>query len=297
MKKYLTAVFLILFMATAYGQVGGNQIYQNNNRNNNYSYSPPQRVNIISTDSTLILGANVLLNKKADYYLITIGVKEEAKTVVECDKNITTRIKAFVSDLKKLGIQKDNIYTDFISQTKIYDHKIEASVITEFLDGFEIKKNLIIKVKELELIDKINMLASKQEIYDLVKVEYFNSDIEKIYDDLFDEVVKVIERKKARFSKYSSVKFSNQYRVIQDDFRIYNPKDLYKHYNEAFASSIVSTHYTRSYIKKEVRKDKTFYYDGVQNNAGFDKIIDNVSPIVGIQYSLKVSIFYKLKKE
>ncbi len=297
MKRYLTTILLAVFTITAYSQIGGNQIYQNNNRNQNYSYSPPQRVNIISTDSTLIIGANVLLNKKADYYLLTIGVKEEAKTVAECDKNINARIQAFRADLKKLGIQKEDVYMDFISQTKIYDHKIEENIITEFLDGFEIKKNLIIKIKDLDLIDRINALASQQEIYDLVKVEYFNSDIEKIYDDLFDEVIKVIEKKKARFAKYSSVKILNQYRVIQDDFRIYNPKDLYKHYDEAFASSIVNTHYSRSYIKKEVRKDKTFYYDGVQNSAGFDKIIDNVSPIVGIQYSLKVSIIYRLEKE
>ncbi|MFT4665341.1 MAG: hypothetical protein ACI8YQ_004359 [Polaribacter sp.] len=294
MKKYFTIILLTLFSLNSYCQIGGNQLYQNNSGNNNHAFRAVKKSNIISTASTLTISASVLLNKKADYYLVTIGVKEEAKTVVECGQNLNNRIKDFVSDLMKVGIRKEGIYEDFVSQTKIYDHKVDGNKIIEYFEGFEIRKNLIIKVKDLDLIDKVTELASKQEIYDIVKVDYFNDDVEEIYNQLFDEVIKIIEKKKLKFSKHSSVPISNKYRIIRDDFSVYNPKDLYKQYNEAFETSVVNTQYSSNYIKKEVRKDRTFYYEGVQNSLGLDKVIDEISPVVGIQYTLGLSITYEL---
>jgi uncharacterized protein YggE len=294
MKKYFTIILLLIFSVNSYCQIGGNQVYQNNSSHNNHAFTPVKNSSIVSTNSTLVITANVLLNKKADYYLVTIGTKDEGKTVIDCGKKLNDRIKAFTSDLVKLGINKNEVYTDYVSQTKTYDHKVDGSTIIEFFDGFEIRKNLIIKLRDLDLIDKITELASKQEIYDIVKVEYFNADVEQIYDQLFDEVIKVIEKKKLKFSAHSSTPVSNKYRIIQDDFNIYYPKDMYKQYNEAYETSVLSADYSRGYIKKEARKDRTFYYEGVQNSLGLDKVIDEVSPIVGIQYILKLSIIYEL---
>ncbi|MGH1433893.1 MAG: SIMPL domain-containing protein [Lewinella sp.] len=293
MKNYLTIILLVIFSANSYAQVGGNQVYQNSN---NRSQSPVSinKSSIVSTASNLTINASVLLNKEADYYLMTVGVKQEAKTVIECNQQLNQRINAFLSDLSKAGIKGEDVYADFISQTKLYDHSIESNVITEFFDGFEIRKNLIIKLKELALIDEIIELASKQEIFDIVKVEYFNDDLDQIYDELFDEAMKIIENRKARFSAHSSFNVTDRYRIIQDHFGIHNPQNMYKQYNEAFESSVVNTHYSGNYIKESVRKDKTFFYESAQNSLAVDKVIDEISPVVGIQYSLQVSIIYDL---
>jgi hypothetical protein len=71
-------------------------------------------------------------------------------------------------------------------------------------------------------------------------------------------------------------------------FKIHYPKNLYKQYNEAFETSLVNSYYSSSYIKKEVRKERTFYYDGIDTEIGFDKIIDEILPVVGIQYVLEL---------
>jgi len=71
---------------------------------------------------------------------------------------------------------------------------------------------------------------------------------------------------------------------------------LYKQYNEAFESSYVNNYYGSSYLKKEVRKERTFYYDGIESEIGVDKIIDDISPMIGIQYVIEVVITYDLKK-
>jgi len=285
----------MLFSITSYAQIGGNQVYQNAGSSNTLP-TPVSRTNIYSTDSTLYISASILLNKEADYYLMTISVTEAQETVLACNQNLKVRINTFIADLKTLDIKDDQIYVDYISQTKIYDHSVEGNIITEYLNGFEIRKNILIKLRNLEAIDNIIDLASKQEIYDIVQVEYYNEDIEKIYDQLFDEVIEIIEKRKSRFSKHSSIPISNRFRLVQDDFSIYNPKDMYKQYNEAFETSIVNTHYSGNYVKKSVRKDRTFYYESVQNSLNVDKIIDNISPLVGIQYVLRLNIIYDLDR-
>jgi uncharacterized protein YggE len=293
MKQHLTLILFTLFSTVSYAQIAGNQVYQNNN-NRNQNPAAVSKSSIVSTASTLTIEANVLLNKEADYYLMTVGVKDAAKTVVECNQKLNRRIDLFLADLRKIGIKEEDVYADFISQIKVYDHSIEGNLITEFFDGFEIRKNLVIKLKKLAVIDEIIDLASKQEIYDIVNVEYFNDDLEKIYDELFGEALKIIENRKARFSAHSSFAVTDRYRIIRDDFGVHNPQNMYQQYDEAFESSTVNTHYSGNYVKETVRKEKTFYYQGVQNSLGVDKVIDEIAPVIGIQYSMRLSIIYDL---
>ncbi|OJJ19598.1 hypothetical protein BKI52_22595 [marine bacterium AO1-C] len=301
MKQYskIQFIFILVFISNlAVAQVGGNQVYQanrNNSRNHPLHYSINNH-SISSTDSTLIVGATVLLNKKADYYLFTLSAKANNKTVIQCNKNLNRRIGAFMKDIAKKGINRKNVYVDFVSQIKVYDHKIEGEHIIEFFDGFEIRKNIIIKLKDLNLVDEIIELASKQSFFDIVKLDYHNQEVDKIYDQLFDDAMKIIGKKKAKFLKNSNVSVQEKYRIASVNLAKYLPKNMYNKYDEAFASSTVNTHYSRSYIKKEVRKEKTFYYDGIDNNLLVDKVIDNLSPIVGIQYLMSISVIYRLNK-
>ena len=47
---------------------------------------------------------------------------------------------------------------------------------------------------------------------------------------------------------------------------------------------------------KDGRKEKTFYYDGIETELGIDKIIDDISPVIGIQYVLEIQVIYELEK-
>ncbi len=285
----------LLYSNLVVAQIGGNQVYNTNSSNNSTS-SPILNNSINSTDSTLTIGGSILFAKKADYYLFTLGVKDHSKTVVECNKKLNNRIDAFLADLKGIGINEDDLYIDFVSQIRVYDHEIEGNTVTEFFDGFVIRKNIIIQITDLNKIENIIELASLREFYDIIKVEYYNDDVEAIYDDLFKEVMEIIEEKKARFLKYSSVDMGKKYRIASVNFTKYNPKSSYAQYNEAFETSSVTTRYTRDYIKKDVRKEKTFYYEGAENKLGVDRIKDDISPVVGIQYVMGVSVIYEIEK-
>ena len=147
MKKKSLIIIVITSLSMSLNlnsQVGGNQIYNNNNKNRSYNYNrkPIEKTSIYSTDSTLVVTAKVLLNQKADYYLITIGANQLGKTVIEVNQKINKRIDNVKQKLNLLDISNDEIYVDFISQTKQYDFKITGREVNEYFDGFNIRKNI-----------------------------------------------------------------------------------------------------------------------------------------------------------
>jgi uncharacterized protein YggE len=297
---------LVISLLLAFGslnlsaQVGGNQIYQNqsngyNNSYTNYNRTPVETQSIYTTDSTLVVTSKVLLIKKAERYLITVGVNQNAKTVNEANQKITTRINNTIKKVKLLGISAEDCYVDFISQTKTYDHKIVEREIIEFFDGFNLRKNIAFETSDLSLIDRVIEACAEAEIYDIIKVDYISADLETVNNTLFDEAFKIANKKKSRFQKHSSIQLSGSYKLAIENFKTYYPKNLYKQYSEAFETSTVNT-YNSSYITKTVRKEKTFYYEGIETEMGADKIVDDISPIIGIQYVITIVVIYDLKK-
>lgn len=292
--KIALLIFNLIIFSNLNAQIGGNQIYQK--QSITYNRNAVETKPIYSTDTTLVVTSKVLLNKTAEYYIVTVGVNNIAKTVIEANKITNKKIENVINKLKKLGITKDDLYVDFVSETKMYNHTITDREIKEYFDGFSIRKNLIIKTSELSNIDKIIDYCSEEEIYDIVKVDYRSEDLEKINKGLFDEALKISGTKVKRFSEKSSIPLSENYRIVSESFKIYYPKNLYKQYNEAYETSLVNNYYSSSYIKKEVRKERTFYYDGIDAEIGVDKIIDKISPIVGIQYVFELVVTYDLEK-
>ena len=292
--KILVFVLSLMLFSNLKAQTGGNQVYQKQSIND--SPTAVETKPIYCTDSTLVVTSKVLLNKSAKFYVITIGVNSIAKTVIEANQITNKKIENVINKVKKLGITGDDLYVDFVSETKMYDHTVTDKEIKEYFDGFSIRKNLIIKTPTLFDIDKIIDYCSEQEIYDIVKVDYKSEDLEKINKELFNEASKISKTKVKRFSQNSSIQLSGNYRIVSESFKTYYPKNLYKQYDEAFETSLVKNYYSSSYVKKQVRKERTFYYDGIDTEIGVDKIIDEISPIVGIQYIYELVITYDLKK-
>ena len=288
-------VTLLLTFSVSQAQISGNQIYGNNSYNgNNYNQSNlPNNAVVSINDNHLTVTVKLLQNKKADGFVITLGLNEEDETVSGCSKKINARIDGFVEKIKTLGIKKENVYIDFISQTKIYDFEVSGLNSEQVDKGFEIKKNIIITTSNVNSLEKLIALASNFEIHDVIKVDYFNSDTNAIHNALFDEALVLAEAKKIRYMK------SFGKRVIgtpsaTEEFATVFPKTQYKMY-QAFESAEIETNYNNrnQYLKKIARKNKTFYYDGI-SSAGFDKVINPNQTEVGIQYVLTLTMTYKI---
>ena len=286
---------LVLTFSVAQAQISGNQIYGNNRYNeNNYNQNVLPNNTVVSiNDNHLTVTVKMLLNKKADGFVITLGLNQEDETVSGCSKKINTRIDGFLDKIKALGIKKENCYIDFISQTKIYDFNANLETAQQIDKGFEIKKNIIITTSNANSLEKLIAIASDFEIHDIIKVEYFNNDTNAIHNSLFDEALVLAEAKKIRYMK------SFGKRVIgtpsaTEEFATVFPKTQYKMY-QAFESAEIQTNYNNRspYLKKIARKNKTFYYDGI-SSAGFDKVINPNQTEVGIQYVLILTMTYKI---
>lgn len=280
-------------------QVGGNQIYRNPNQ-----YDRPVKVftetnnNYYTTDSTLVINVKVLMNQTADKYKIILGVNEEALTPKKSIEGINQRINGFIKKISSLGIKENNVFVDFISQTKIYDYDIDSNqnTVTQKNKGFETKKNIIITVDKYPLIEKIIYEASDFKIYDVIKVDYMNADIDKIQENLLKEAYAVLDKKKDNYFNLFKKDIIGS-PTANSGFSYIFPKSQYQNYS-AFESSDVSymsNRYDASYIRKEERKAKTYYYEGT-DYSGFDKVINESNPEVGIQYILSLTVKYDLKK-
>jgi len=290
MKTKTMHLFLLLIsFQCGFSQMSGNSVYGENR--NNYANTNDSGFSL--SDNNLTIKVKILMNKKADRFMITLGMNEEANSVENCTTQINQRIDGFIGKLSKIGVKKDDYYVDFISQTKVYDYNVSNTKAEQIEKGFEIKKNIIIKSTQLKNIDAVIELASQFKIYDIIKVDYIADDSENVYANLFDEALKIGETKKERYRKAFGKKIIGT-PTATDQFSLITPESQYKNY-KAFESSELESYYNSSntVLKKIARKNSTFYYDGV-SQAGFDKIINNATPEVGIQYVLTLTITYKI---
>ena len=294
-KWKLIIALLLLNVLSVSAQISGNQVYGKNNYNgNNYNQETlPNNSKVSINDNVLSVSVKILLNKKADGFVMTLGLNEEDETVAGCSKKITARITGFIEKMKSLGVKKENVYIDFISQTKIYDFEVNGMNSEQIEKGFEIKKNIIVSTSNVTSLEKIIALASDFEIHDVIKVEYYNNETDAIHNSLFDEALVLAEAKKIRYMKAFGKRIIGT-PTATEEFATVFPKTQYNTY-QAFETAEIQTNYNNRspYLKKIARKNKTFYYDGI-SSAGFDKVINPNQTEVGIQYVLTLTMTYKI---
>jgi uncharacterized protein YggE len=285
MKTHFLLLSFFLTSATlCTAQQSGNYVYGQS--------SGPEKKTQISrialSDSTIVIEANVMMNVIADSYSATFGVSEEAASIQDCNTKIDKRIQDFIGAVKKLGYTDADFYVDMTTQNKVLDYNIESNVAKQYVKGFELKKNVILKLKSIGDLDKAVILASNFGIYDLVKVDYIVSDIQKMYTRLFEEAGKIINKKKELYVGITNARLKPAAQIYAEEFYTFYPNNLYKSYS-AFESSDVYNNYNSSYIKKDLRKSATFYYDKA-SYSGFDTVInpDTIEPAVEFVLTLQI---------
>lgn len=284
-KSAFIFVFILPFFANA--QISGNSAYKKGESGAYSSYR-----NIIATDSTVVFNINVLLNKKADFYKITLGVSEEAETLPIAIQGINKRIEGFTKSISH-WVEKKNIFVDFITQNRVlgYDIDKEKQTAKQKITGFEVKKNIIITLKNQEDIEKIILKATDFQIYDVIKVDYIDEDLQEIQKYLEKEAYGILEKKKADYFQRNKREVIGS-PIVTTDFDYIFPSQRYENYIVSESSSIdVSSRYDKEYLRKE----NTFYYQGI-HYSGFDKVLNATNPEVGTQYVLHLEAKFNVKK-
>ncbi|MCX6258899.1 MAG: SIMPL domain-containing protein [Bacteroidia bacterium] len=282
----------LLMASVVQAQISGNSVYGQNYSQTSGNIQTIDKLYL--TDSTFIIQARVAMNVIADSYVATFGVDEQAKSLDDCNDNIEKRINSFISDLSKLKIAKADIYTDMTTQNKIYDYKVNDRVAEQYLKGFELKKNVIIKFINIKDLDKMVTSASAWQIYDLVKVDYNVTDMNKIYTQLFQAGTEIINQKKGLYVGATNATLAPASEIYGEEFYSLSPSQLYKNYTAYESSDVYNNEYS-NYTKKNLSKSTTFYYDKM-NYSGFDKVINPIVTEPATEFVLILQIKYLTEK-
>lgn len=284
---------------TSNAQVSGGQVYGNQSSYSGNTYAKEfsnQRFASYLSDTTFLVQAKILKNVKADYYVAVFGIDQSNSEVKTATEIINKRISSFIKNLQSIDIQENDIYIDMINQNRVYDIKRKGNdFLEEYLTGFETKRNLIIKYKNENQLEKMMVMAAKDSIFDLVKVDYVVENQDKIYDELFVEASKIIQKKKEMIIQLTNVKLLPYSQIYGESFETITPTDRYKSY-VSYSASEYDLPYNSNYVIKNQRKVETFYYDKV-SNSGYDKILNDnyLEPVV--QFSFVLQVKYEISKK
>ncbi len=292
MKIIRHICILALFLSSAsivFGQESGNRAYGQQRR------EPTKNSGTLSPGGDkrgLLIEANVLMNVKADGYVVVFGVAQEAGDADASNAKVNELISSFVRSISGLGIQKSDTYVDFITQNKVYDYtSSEPNTVLEVLKGFETKKTIAVRYKERGQLDAIINAAAKASIFDLIKVDYVINDLPAAHKKLYDEATKIVREKEDRYRNSFNLKIA-PVAILNEKYDSFYPGELYNSYR-AFEAGNTYNSYNSNYRVIQQRKGSTLYYEPL-DVADFDQVINPMGIEPMVQLTLYMRIEYSL---
>ncbi len=292
---------LILAQAKGnYNESRGNYDYDKNVNYDNYNNRPSTVAsNIPNTNypnsETIVLNIKGISNQKATEHVAIFSITQTAKTAEEADKLLQIRYDGFSTELQKLGIKKEDTYLDMISFVPVYEYEVEKKVFSrttfnEVPKGFEIQQNVHIRFKDGNQISKIVSAAAKNEIYDIVKVDYFINNQEQIKIELQQKCISFLNEKLKEYEKMG-VKLDTMTHTVAEASFVAYPNERYSAY-QAYASSSLDTEKGKV---NNARKITTQFYDKIPFNT-FDVVVNPTILEPEIQFMYDLKIVYQTKK-
>lgn len=311
MKKPILIIALILFIVPAsFSQHMGNynnEDFKLSRQNiamggNATIYNPTvqQQLNkVLFPSKVLFIDVKALQNVRAVTYTAVFNLSQIGETAEEANRLINARINGVRQKLKAFGILEKDLIIDVISFVPNYEIEIQKKLFsksyTEVPSGFELQQNIHIQFTTTTLFEDILTACAENEIYNLVKVDYFIEDIAQVYRNLQAELLKLIEEKKAY---YKLLGFSlEDYDVsIADDKYCYFPKDFYQSY-EAF-NSVSFEAMNKSKGVLSATKQTSYYYEPL-SYQNYDIVINPsiLEPVIQIGMNIKLQFDPKPKDQ
>jgi len=246
-----------------------------------------------NTDKILVFKVNALYNKKADSYLAIFGLVQLAQTAEEADQLLNERYNNFVAAANQLGIPKEDIFLDMVSFVPIFEYQTEKKLFgknyQEVPKGFEVQQNLHVKFKDSKILTQIISAAAKQQIYDLVTVEHFVKDPDKIYEELRQKAIQQVNNKVSS-AKQLGINLDSAYRTFAEDRAVAYPPDRYVSY-QAFCSASLDA--KKNADVKQIRKPVTAFYNKVPYE-NYDIVVNPEFTNPAVQYSYSITVKFVL---
>ncbi|HKR12412.1 MAG TPA: SIMPL domain-containing protein [Pyrinomonadaceae bacterium] len=294
MKKCVLLVLSLLAVVPASAQEAGNRIYGNSGY---YQQRRQLQVNTgvlgNSTDGYAI-EASVLTNLKPDAFVVVFGVNDDAANSTASNEKVNAKIADLSRRIKLLGIESNDMFVDFITQSRVYDFTVVGTKATENLAGVETKKTVAIRYQNRELFEKIVRAAADARIFDLIKVDYVVSDFDAIRARLFDAAVKVLKSKEQRYANALGVTLA-AVGLAAEKYDVSYPSEAYQRYQvfETGDASVYNNQGTSSRVVQ--RKSFTFYYDPFEASR-FDSVLIPLGLEPAVQFSIYLRMQYEFRR-
>jgi hypothetical protein len=220
------------------------------------------------------------------------SISQIANTPEEVYKLMDSRISAAEEKLGTLSSkEKLKVHSDMISFIALYAFEKETKIFSrdsyiEIPAGFELKKNLHIEYKDPEQLREISLILSQSEIFDLVRVDYFSKDLEKVKTQLMDRALLKLGEKKAKIEKLLNLKLDTLNQNMTDAYRVVYPVERYQSYQKYSASSQYSAK-----TGPTVGQSNTVYYQPIIDKE-FDFVVNPlvVEPVIQVLYEIIVKV-------
>jgi len=290
----MKTIFPFLLLASSLSaQVMGNygnqqQTYSNVNFNAQYR-GVPKAANFVS-DNALEISINALSNQKADAYTAIFNLLQLGRTADETNNLMNTRLDGFLNDLKAMGIPVADIYVDMVNFLPKYEYDVSKKLFskktfTEIPKGFELQKNVHIRYANPALLDRIVTAAAKQEIYDIVKVDYFVTDQQKVYTELRAAAFDYLKETKKQYLALG-LNLDSAYVISAENAWVAYPINRYESY-QAFNTQNLDAGDKNVVVSAD--KPTSRFYNAVPAND-YDLVINPeiLEPAVQFSYNLVV---------
>jgi hypothetical protein len=245
----------------------------------------------IVADNVVEFRINALSNQKADAYTAIFNVVQLGKTAEETHSALKSRLDAFVAEMKLAGVKPEDIYIDMVNFLPKFEYDVSKKLFskktfTEIPIGFELQKNIHVRFEKAEVLDRIVEAAAKNEIYDIVKVDYFVKDTKKIYAQLREQAL--LYFKEIRQSYKSIQNLDSAYVSTGENTWVSYPGDRYTSYQAYSAQSLDPTQRADAKVER-VDKPVSQFYNAIPAND-YDIVINPeiLEPCVQFSFQLVV---------
>lgn len=286
MKKTTLLTLAILLGQIAFGQVSGNVNYlqQVNLPDQNIAVGTPASADIH-------ISVKGLANVRASAYVAIFSATQFGKTAEEVNALMDARITQARTEIQQqTGAET---YVDMISFVPVYEFDVEKKVFSkrtynEVPKGFELKKNIHIQYTDPNQLDEFIRRLSSQEIYDLVRVDYFSDSLESVKKELMDKARTALQEKISNYETIVGTTFVDYDKNINDGFKVKLPLEMYKSY-DAFNSSALQLKKAGNVHAAD--KSPTLHYQPIADKE-FDFVINPVvlEPVIQVMYEVKLVI-------
>lgn len=293
MKNNLLLLFFLVVNQFLGAQVMGNyaekqQTYQNIVPNAQYRAVP--KAAFFISENQIEISINTLSNQKASAYTAIFSVTQAGKTADETNALLNARLDGFLTDLKNIGILSADIYVDMVNFLPKYEYDVSKKLFsrktyTEIPKGFELQKNIHIRYTNPTLLERIVTAAARQEIYDIVKVDYFVNDSEGIYSQLRETTFKYLQKIESQY-KTIGIRLDSAYVISAENAWVAYPINRYESY-QAFSTQRIDADENSKVNSAD--KITSRFYNAVPAND-YDIVINPeiLEPAVQFSYNLVV---------